>query len=154
MDCIFDSCLACDRQTMGTLYCSQACRSADFGRAAALHSTITYQVPSNDRSNCMSTTATPTEDKDAFVFDYNRRQRGSTCSSVQSSYTSPTSPMSTISTSSRTPSEGGYVIRRQTILGIPDVAKKELQSYLNSFDHARESRRRSCPSIHKHHGDA
>ncbi|KAF2970458.1 hypothetical protein GQX73_g3148 [Xylaria multiplex] len=149
-------CLYCDRQTDGTLYCSESCRLRDFESSSTSLSTTAgspglaspssfqwsvsrnqtkfYLPPAYDFTNAQPYGSTPLPQSHV-----SQRSGSSSSSSAgltpSSSHSSLCSLGSTGSTSS-TASENPH---------ISDKTKKHLRDYASSFEHARtQQRRRSC----------
>ncbi|RDH26671.1 hypothetical protein BDQ94DRAFT_131602 [Aspergillus welwitschiae] len=124
-----DFCLACDRQTLGEPYCSQACRLAELDtvskEATAPHAIVCPQptrVPSQSGCSVTRSFATmETVPAGSSGFKYPKR--------VLSPSSSQTSLSSVKSSSSQS-----VVVASQF--------KNELRDYACSFDHVRDLKRR------------
>lgn len=118
-------CLACDRQTEGTTYCSESCRLSDFEKCSpSPYSSSTtrsqsnfYLAPAYDFSNSQTTQQSQTS----------ASSRALTPSSSHSSLCSLQSMSSTSSDANNLSSK----------------ARQQLRDYASSFEHSRVQRRRS-----------
>jgi len=147
MDWSPEYCLACDRQTDGSAYCSETCRLAEYERAAS-GSEASSPASNHGQSSWAgrNTHATsnnfylpsaydfskPTRSQRAQTQPTQYARRGLTPSSSQSSLFSMQSHTSTSSSGSSTD---------QTLMS--EEAKKELRAYNSSFDQSRYNRRHS-----------
>ena len=164
-----DYCLACDRQTNGTLYCSQVCRLAELETSSCSSS----EAASPADAGSQAQPSRPFARKSAFqlqpAFDFSSFRMPSTSStltssrapgSAQPSY--PASPFPGNANSSRfaspqrvlTPSTSrsslSSVSSNRSSLSsnsmqtrcLSDQARTELRSYSNSFDLIRNWKRR------------
>lgn len=160
MDCFHDFCLACDRESTGGPYCSQACRLADLERATASPpcSPTSPSTPSHTRWASQSSGFSS-----AFVLApaYNFQERSPyeahsrEQSRPQSSYFMRSPAQKTYDeaaalqrcltpSSSRTSlSSTTSVISAGTTSGMTAQAKAELQDYFSSFAQAKAAKRRS-----------
>lgn len=157
MDWSPDFCLACDRQTDGNVYCSEACRLAEYEKSS---------------SNAGSTASSPTSPRDlswpstkpasngfflepAYNFS-NAQPYGTTPSPRTSHFYQPsrpqTSPVTFTSKSVLTPSssQSSLFSMRSTTSStatepaqLSDESRKALKAYASSFDQSRYSRRQS-----------
>ncbi|KAF2280607.1 uncharacterized protein EI97DRAFT_446839 [Westerdykella ornata] len=162
MEWSHEFCLSCDRQiTEGGAYCSQACRLADLEKAG----TTTSQSSSNLSSSASSTSSsthgfylppavnfvafkTPTSSRgfdlgpsnsynyaasNSSYYAPSHAAASSTSSPSQGRSLSPSSSRSSLSSASSQP----------TTSGISPQAAQQLNSYVRSFDNARDVRRMS-----------
>ncbi|KAI1428022.1 hypothetical protein F5Y12DRAFT_711654 [Xylaria sp. FL1777] len=146
-------CLYCDRQTDGTLYCSEACRLRDFESSStslnptagspslASPSSFQWNVPRNQTKFYLPP---------AYDFT-NPQPYGST--PLPQSHVSPRSGSSSSSGAGLTPSSshsslcslGSTSSTGSENPQISDKTKKHLRDYASSFEHGRnQNRRRSC----------
>ena len=164
MDWSPDFCLACDRQTSGEAYCSQACRLADLetseptsptsmGPAASWASSQLgsgsgfYLTPAIDFSTYRSSTLSSAPatsrnlSKNTTAYDSDLVRRSQSTSSQSSSPESTLTPSSshTSLTSIRTNSTQGST-------SLSDQARNELRGYTSSFDQVRDWKRRMTTS--------
>ncbi|OTA53424.1 hypothetical protein K449DRAFT_217541 [Hypoxylon sp. EC38] len=143
-------CLACDKQTDGTTYCSEACKLSDFEKTASTSSTpaSTPGIASPSSYNWVA----PRSQSKFFLppaYDFSNAQPyGST--PLPQSYLSQRSESSSSSTRVLTPSSSHSSLcslRSTSSSGsegtqLSDKAKKQLRDYASSFEHARVQQRR------------
>jgi hypothetical protein len=136
MNCFSDFCLACDKQTNGTAYCSQICRLLETGPPSEPASPLYTDSKSVQRR---STGPIPTRIELPPAIDFSLyRQSSSTTSSARSSMHMPSlsrSPSQTSLTSTET-SQSLYDNR------LSEQVRKDLNSYAGFFDQTRTIRRR------------
>ncbi|KAA6407955.1 MAG: hypothetical protein FRX48_08306 [Lasallia pustulata] len=162
MDWSPDFCLACDRQTSGEAYCSQACRLADLEtsepvspasgpRASWASSRLSsgsgfYLSPAIDFSAYKSSSltsapaASPDLSKTRTAYGSSPVRRSQSASSQTSSPKSSLTPSSSHSSlmSIQTASTQGT--------SLSDQARNELRGYTSSFDQVRDWKRRMTMS--------
>jgi len=169
MDCFPDYCLACDKQIVDGLYCSQACRLADLERAgstptspltplsmslapphwdaAPLDYAATFQLsPTFDFTS--RTSLHPNVSLGSPLSSEPRPQR----SALQHTYSTPVTPRRSLTPSSSRSSlssNSSSLRSREASAGLSEEAKNELKGYFDSFEHIRERRRRSYPVPHQ-----
>lgn len=160
-----DFCLACDRQSSGGAYCSQACRLADIERASGGSEPVspTSSAPSASwASSCLGTGSgfylPPPLNFDAYktssknhASKADRRSLGSTpqssyfpniSSSQYTSASSTVSPASKVLTPSSSRSSLSSIGSTQEAASLSDQARSELRGYASSFDQVRDWKRR------------
>jgi len=171
MDCFPDYCLACDKQIVDGLYCSQACRLADLERAgstptspltplsvslasaqwdaASLNDACTFQLaPASDFA---PRTSSPVQGRLNSSISFSSpfsSQPGTQQSAPQHTYSAPVTPRRSLTPSSSRSSLSSNSSSLHSLRvsgGLSEEAKNELKSYFDSFDHIRERRRRSFP---------
>lgn len=163
MEWSHEFCLSCDRQIAeGGTYCSQACRLADLEKAGSMES----QAPSNLSSSASSTTSSsshgfylppavnftalkaPSTSR-GFDMGHSSTTNNNYYSTAANHYYSAPSSSSTSRQSqqrSLTPSSSRSSLQSaasQTASGISVQAAHQLNSYVRSFDQARDVRRQS-----------
>lgn len=170
MDCFPDFCLACDKQAVESLYCSQACRLADLEKAGS--ASTSPNIPST--FSCASLDWKPSHLGSGSLFcltpalDFDRHKLGlgdqprldflhddehyhepSLVHSPHRRYrvtaSQSASPRRILSASSSHTSLNSAIsgVTTPTHSGLSDQARKELENYESSFDNVREIRRRS-----------
>lgn len=136
MNCFSDFCMACDKQTNGTVYCSQICRLLEIAPPSEPSSPLYTDSKSVQRR---STGPIPSRIELPPAFDFSLyRQSSSTASSARSSMHLPTL--------SRSPSQTSLT-STDTNLSLYDKrlseqVRKDLNSYAGYFDQTRTIRRR------------
>jgi len=160
MDWSPDFCLACDRQTDGNVYCSEACRLAEYEKASSgagsvassptsLRGSVSwpstrpsnngfYMEPAYNFSKAQPYGTTPSPRTTNF-YQLSRPQSSPTTFSsnpvlTPSSSQSSLFSMRSTSSSSSTASEPSQ---------LSDESRKALRAYASSFDQSRYSRRQS-----------
>ncbi|KAI0596051.1 hypothetical protein F4775DRAFT_566285 [Biscogniauxia sp. FL1348] len=145
-------CLACDRQTDGATYCSEACRLSDFENSSSTASTPASS-PGPGGPSTFNWTAPRPQAKFYLppAYDFtNAQPYGST--PLPQSYLSHRSESTTSSARVLTPSSSHSSLcslRSTSSSGsdsqqLSDKAKKQLRDYASSFENARlQQRRRS-----------
>ena len=137
-----DFCLACDCQTNGEVYCSQACRLDDLERTSPRSESTSLVQPLHavsrmpTSSSIMGFFLPPAVEFSAY--------RSRPWATMSSSGDQPgAGPTSTLTPSS---SQSSLVSMRSAITHddgrISDQARTELQAYASSFDRVRDWRRR------------
>lgn len=139
-------CLACDRQTDGATYCSEACRLSDFEKSSS--------VPNSPTSSPDPALSWASRSHSKFVlspaYDFtNAQPYGST--PLPQSYLTQRSESASSSTHVLTPSSSQTSLcsmqsTSSTGSGtthLSDKARKQLRDYASSFEHAQLQRRRS-----------
>jgi hypothetical protein len=155
MDWSHSFCLACDRQTDGNVYCSEACRLAEYETASNPGSTASS--PTSPRGQ-VSWPAKKTSNgffmEPAYNFN-NAKPYGSTPSPRSSYFYQPSRPHSSPVTYSKptlTPSSSqSSLFSMQSTqstasaepIQLSDESRKALRAYSASFDQSRYSRRQS-----------
>ncbi|OTA96750.1 hypothetical protein M434DRAFT_95879 [Hypoxylon sp. CO27-5] len=144
-------CLACDKQTDGTTYCSEACKLSDFEKTASTTSTPASTPGIASSPSSYNWTAPRSQSKFFLppAYDFSNAQPyGST--PLPQSYLSQRSESSSSSTRVLTPSSSHSSLcslRSTSSSGsegtqLSDKAKKQLRDYASSFEHARVQQRR------------
>ncbi|QSZ32993.1 hypothetical protein DSL72_002577 [Monilinia vaccinii-corymbosi] len=144
-----DFCLACDRQTDGSVYCSEACRLVEYEKASSNDNSVPsspssshgaswpsksngfYLEPAYNFSNAQPYGTTPSPSTPYF-YQPSRSSPSSKPTLTPSS--SQSSLFSMQSTTSSTCSEPAQLSAE---------SKKALRAYASSFDQSRNSRRQS-----------
>lgn len=167
MDCFLDFCLACDKQTVDGLYCSQACRLADLEKAGTSTPTspsaqsscpFDQEHPSSFRMEKASGTASSFHPPSAFNFSlprtstskstsYGNAQDASAIpsSSHQSALSEKSTPERVLSPSSSRTSLASAMSSSSSQINqaLSEQAQHDLRDYVSSFDAIREIKRRS-----------
>lgn len=149
-------CLACDRQTDGNVYCSEACRLAEYESASTTGSPASspisprapvswpakqtnngfFMEPAYNFNNAQPYGTTPSPR--ASRFSYSARPQSSPVTFTSKATLTPSSSQSSLfsmqSTHSSTSSEP---------IQLSDESRKALRAYASSFDQSRYSRRQS-----------
>jgi len=157
MDWSPDFCLACDKQTDGNVYCSEACRLAEYEKASSIagspaSSPISprgpvswpgtrpanngfYMEPAYDFSKAQPYGTTPSPRASTF-YQFSRPQSSPITFSSRPVLTPSSSQSSLFSmqSSSSTASEPAQ---------LSDESRRALRAYASSFDQSRYSRRQS-----------
>jgi len=153
LDWVHQFCLACDKQTDGSTYCSESCRLADFEKTSSSASSGAGS-PSLDAPSWSWTFPKPSTTGTKFylspAYDFTNpapfdssAHRGTTRSRGQSTLAppaqilSPSSSHSSLSSMRSTSSAGGEGNQ------LSEKAKRELRAYASSFESVRLQRRRS-----------
>ena len=161
MDWSPDFCLACDRQTDGNVYCSEACRLAEYENSSSNAGSLASS-PISPRSSVSWPTTRPTNNGFWMEPAYNfskAQPYGSTPSSRTTNLYQPSRPQSSPVpfSSSRTvltPSSSQsslFSMQSSSSSSYPpsepnrlsDESRKALRAYASSFDQSRYSRRQS-----------
>ena len=155
MDWSPNFCLACDRQTEGNVYCSEACRLAEYEQASS-NAGSTASSPISPRAPVSWPTTRPSNGfymEPAYNFSkaqpYGTSSRSSTlqASRPQSSPTTYSSSKSTLTPSSSQSSLFSMQSTTSSIAAEPahlsDESRRALRAYASSFDQSRYSRRQS-----------
>ncbi|KAI9643782.1 hypothetical protein NHQ30_007131 [Ciborinia camelliae] len=144
-----DFCLACDRQTDGSVYCSEACRLAEYEKASSNDNSASSS-PSSPRGASWSSKSNGFYMEPAYNFS-NAQPYGTTPSS-QTSYFYQPSRSSSVAKPTLTPSSSQsslFSMQSTTSSTSSEPAqlsaesKKALRAYASSFDQSRNSRRQS-----------
>jgi hypothetical protein len=157
MDWSPDFCLACDKQTDGRVYCSEACRLAEYevasnaGSAASSptssrgpfnwptttrqSNTGFYLEPAYNFSNAQPYGTTPSRSSD--FYSVSRPQSSPTPFASRSALTPSSSQSSLFSMQSSTSTTASEPAQ------LSDESRKALRAYASSFDQSRYSRRQS-----------
>jgi hypothetical protein len=157
MDWSPDFCLACDKQTDGNVYCSEACRLSEYEKASNAGSTASsptsprgpvswsttrssnngfYMEPAYNFSKAQPYGTTPSP-KNSTFYQYSKPQSSPatyTSRTILTPSSSQSSLFSMQSSASSTASEPAQ---------LSDESKKALRAYASSFDQSRYSRRQS-----------
>jgi hypothetical protein len=143
-------CLYCDRQTDGTLYCSESCRLRDFESSSnSLNTTAGSPSGTNTSSFQWSVSRNQTKFYLPPAYDFsNPRPYGST--SLPQSHVSQRSNSSCPSSTGLSPSSSHSSLcslgsTSSTASENPQMSaktKKHLRDYASSFEHARTQQRR------------
>lgn len=150
-------CLACDRQTDGNVYCSEACRLAEYEVASNAGSTASS--PTSPRGPVAWSTKKPSNGffmEPAYNFS-NAQPYGTTPSPRTSYFYQPSRPQSSPATLASRPvltpssSQSSLFSMRSTHsstsssepVQLSDESRKALRAYASSFDQSRYSRRQS-----------
>lgn len=158
MDWSPDFCLACDKQTDGNVYCSEACRLAEYEKASS-NAGSTASSPISPRGS-VSWPATRQSNNGFYMepaYNFSKAQPyGTTPSPRTSTFYQPSRPQSSpITFNSRpvlTPSSSQsslFSMQSSTSLTaseptqLSDESRKALRAYASSFDQSRYSRRQS-----------
>lgn len=146
-----DFCLACDRQTDGSVYCGEACRLADYEKA---NSGSEASSPTSQRGSIQWPTTRPSNNfflPPAYNFAaYKSQPHGSTRTS-QSYISRPKSSPMVASKPLLTPSSSQsslFSMRSSSSTSseptqLTEEAQRELRAYASSFDRSRYQRRQS-----------
>jgi hypothetical protein len=152
MDWSPDFCLACDRQTDGNVYCSEACRLAEYEKASPASSPTSprglawpstkssnkgfYMEPAYDFSNAQPYGTTPSP-RTSYFSQSSRSQSTSVNYSTKPVLTPSSSQSSLFSMQSSSSSTAEPT-------QLSDESRKALKGYASSFDQSRYSRRQSA----------
>ncbi|TAQ84762.1 hypothetical protein B7494_g6906 [Chlorociboria aeruginascens] len=153
MDWSPDFCLACDRQTDGNVYCSEACRLAEYEKASGspassptsprgplswpsrtAKGTGFFMEPAYNFSNAQPYGTTPSPRTPLFYQPSRPRSSPVTFSKPVLTPSSSQSSLSSLQSTSSTSSEPSH---------LSDESRKALRAYASSFDQSRYSRRQS-----------
>ncbi len=154
MDWSPDFCLACDRQTDGNVYCSEACRLAEYEVASS-----TLGSPTSTRSPVSWSSTRPSNNGFYMepAYNFSKAQPygttpSSRASNLYQSARPQTSPVSYISKPVLTPSSSQSSLfsmqstassTASELAQLSDESRKALRAYASSFDQSRYSRRQS-----------
>lgn len=157
MDWSPDYCLACDKQTDGAVYCSEACRLAEYETASS-NAGSAASSPTSSRGPLSwpgpKSSANGFHLEPAYNF-HNAQPYGTTPSRTSNFYQSSrpqSSPMPQSSKALLTPSSSQsslFSMRSSTSTTssdptqLSDESRKALRAYASSFDQSRYSRRQS-----------
>jgi hypothetical protein len=137
MNCFSDFCLACDKQTNGTVYCSQICRLLEIAPPSEPASPLYTDFKSIQQR---STGPIPSRFELSPAIDFSLyRTSSSDTSSARSSMHLPSisrSPSQTSLTSTST-TQSAYDNK------LSEQVRKDLNSYAGYFDQTRTVRRRT-----------
>lgn len=140
MDCFLDFCLACDKQTMEGLYCSQACRLADLEKAGSSAPPSPSDLGSSEQSGwpfkSNGFTLPPGIDFGASKSSFHSQME------IKLSPSTSRSSLSSSASTSSTQTTNPVAMSEQT--------QHELDGYVSAFDAVREWKRRSLSSISGH----
>jgi hypothetical protein len=154
MDWSLDFCLACDKQTDGNVYCSEACRLAEFEKASsnagsptsprsvswpnARTSTTGFHLqPAYNFSNAQPYGSTPSQRSSSHFYQTSRPQSSPVNLGSKPVLTPSSSQSSLFSMQSSTSSTTSEPIH------LSDESRKALRAYASSFDQSRYTRRQS-----------
>jgi len=152
MDWAQDYCLACDRQTNGGVYCSQACRMADVDRSATNSEPVSpafsdpqSSLPSSFVGYGSGFYLPPTIDfsiyKSSSKTTAPPRRTSTTATAKSTDPSSQQSQRSLTPSSSRTSLSSMHASTTQQNT-LSDQIRQELQTYTSSFDRVRDLKRR------------
>ena len=156
MDWSPDFCLACDKQTDGNVYCSEACRLAEYEKSSNAGSTASsptsprglswpttrpsnngfYMEPAYNFSNAQPYGTTPSP-RTSHLYRPSRPQSSPVIFNTKPVLTPSSSQSSLFSMQSSTSSTAAEPIQ------LSDESRKALRAYASSFDQSRYSRRQS-----------
>ncbi|RKF56652.1 hypothetical protein OnM2_080001 [Erysiphe neolycopersici] len=150
MDWSHSFCLACDRQTEGSVYCSEACRLADYEDASSSSSLDSSPISQSTFSwsgKLHSGSTSPKKFDVKFTDTLSNETSSSTplCSShpPKSSKTTKSAPNSPSSYSSICSTRENRVFPNTETAQISQDSERALRVYANSFDRSRYGRRQS-----------
>jgi hypothetical protein len=154
MDWSPDFCLACDKQTDGRVYCSEACRLAEYEVASSnAGSTASSPTSPNGPPSWPSRSASKGFHLEPAYNFSNAQPYGTTPSPRSSHFYQPSRPHSSsvpYSKSSLTPSSSQsslFSMQSPASTSEPaqlsDESRKALRAYASSFDQSRYGRRQS-----------
>ncbi len=137
-----DFCLACDKQTDGSVYCGEACRLAEYEKANSGSEASSPVVPHGPTSWPSTRTQgfflPPAYDFDAYRHSHSSTSRPQSSPAVfPKSYLTPSSSQSSLFSMQSSSSISSEVSQ------LSDDAKRELRAYASSFDKSRYQRRQS-----------
>jgi len=145
LDWTHQFCLACDKQTDGTTYCSESCRLADYEKTSTPSSGQSSPGLTDSTSSYPwsfskpTTTSRPLYLAPAYDFS-NPRPYGS---SQRSQSTGSTLAVNTLSPSNSHASLCSIKSTSSTDSQLSEKATRELRAYARSFESVRLQRRRS-----------
>lgn len=156
MDCFGDFCLACDKQTNGTPFCSQACRLAelDHSLSSSEPSSPTYNRHATAQRSPGPVTSgfqlPPAIDFSSYKRDRTvqlqtrpaRSSLGAPPSMEQASMVTTLSRSSNLTPSSSQTSLSSLHTNQSSPGGISEQAWNELRHYASNFDQVRTLKRR------------
>lgn len=150
MDCFLDFCLACDKQTLEGLYCSQACRLADLEKAGS-SGPASPSTPSSPESESWQPFHQTRNSGFSLPqsFDFNAPRTTNQSSQTHSARGSAEKVLSP-STSRTSLSSAMSNASGQTSPTMSETVQNELQGYVSSFDAVRELKRRSLSNQSGH----
>jgi hypothetical protein len=159
MDWSPDFCLACDRQTDGNVYCSEACRLAEYEKSSS-NAGSTASSPTSPRGVSWPTARRSNNGfymEPAYNFS-NAQPYGTTSSPRTSHFYQPSKPQASPITYNSKPvltpssSQSSLFSMQSTSTTtstavepsqLSDESRKALRAYASSFDQSRYSRRQS-----------
>lgn len=157
MDWSPDFCLACDKQTDGNVYCSEACRLAEYEKSSS-NAGSTASSPTSPQALSWPTTRPSNNGfymEPAYNFS-NARAYGTTPSPRTSHFYRPSRPQSSpvifntkpvltpsSSQSSLFSMQSSTSSTAAEPIQLSDESRKALRAYASSFDQSRYSRRQS-----------
>ncbi|APA16057.1 hypothetical protein SS1G_10185 [Sclerotinia sclerotiorum 1980 UF-70] len=142
-------CLACDRQTDGGVYCSEACRLAEYEKASSSDNSL----PSSPSS--LHGASWPSKSNGFYMepaYNFSNAQPYGTTPSSRTSYFSQPTRSSPVNKPTLTPSSSQsslFSMQSTTSSTSSEPAqlsaesKQALRAYASSFDQSRNSRRQS-----------
>ncbi|KAH6682596.1 hypothetical protein B0J14DRAFT_646829 [Halenospora varia] len=157
MDWSPDFCLACDKQTDGRVYCSEACRLAEYDVASS-NAGSAASSPTSSRGPLSWPTARPANNGFHLepAYNFNNAQPYGTTPVQRSSNFYPVSrpqsspiPLSSKSTLTPSSSQSSLFSMQSTSstasepAQLSDESRRALRAYASSFDQSRYSRRQS-----------
>ena len=153
-----DFCLACDRQTDGNVYCSEACRLAEYEKSSSSNAGSTSSSPTSPRGLSWPSTRSSSNGfflEPAYNFS-NAQPYGTTPSPRTSHFYQPSRPQSSPVIYNTKPvltpssSQSSLFSMRSTASStstepaqLSEESRKALRAYASSFDQSRYSRRQS-----------
>lgn len=145
MDWSPEYCLACDRQTDGKAYCSEACRLAEYERA---NSTSGSEASSPAQSTThtswpKTTSANVTNFYLPSAYDFSKKSTTTSRPQTQPTYGArpQLTPSASQSSLSSMQSQASYSSESSTL---SEESKQALRAYASSFDQSRYHRRQSA----------
>lgn len=151
LTCFLDYCLACDKQTAGETYCSQACRLAD------LETSSTWSGKTSPSTASPSPSWTSSDTNRGSGFYLSPAINFAAYKSPITSTSQPTSPLSSYfpshtssqvaATKTLSPSSSRSSLSSTSSISsrtdpLSEQARTELRGYTDAFDSTRNSRRR------------
>lgn len=157
MDWAQDYCLACDRQTNGGVYCSQACRLADVDRSCSGSEPVSpaFSGPQTSLLSSFIGYGTgfhlpPAIDfsiyKSSNTTSQNPRRTSSVTTTKQPEPSSQRSQRTLTPSSSRTSLSSIQTSSSTQSASLSDQIRQELMTYTSSFDRIRDLKRRTTSS--------
>jgi hypothetical protein len=152
LDWIHQFCLACDKQTDGSTYCSESCRLAEFEKNSCTSSPEATS-PSQEWSWTTQQLSITTPSSKFYLspaYDFSSRiPIGSSLtelsrSRVQARLAPGRLPLSPSSSHSSLNSIQTASSVRNDGSNLSEIARRELRAYASSFESVRLQRRRSC----------
>jgi ECL1/2/3 zinc binding proteins len=155
MDCFGDFCLACDKQTNGTPFCSQACRLAELDHSLSTSEPASpiYTREQSSQTSSVGPVTTGFHLPPAIDFLSYRRERtlqtsmaqgkpSAAASSSAHGHSTTTPRSSNLTPSSSQTSLSSLRTNQSSPGGISEQAWTELRNYASGFDQVRALKRR------------